>query len=120
MSTTDPPAQAPSATDAQAVFDRAMAAAQRAETAAQQLEAARAAAGTETQARFPDMPKQVVDQISNAAASQVVEMLRKEFELKAPAATPGSTPAAAPAAPPATVDQAPAGHRNLAHRILGY
>lgn len=130
---TAPPAQ-PTPQDAQAIFERATAAAQRAETAAQRLEAAQQAAGSETRDRFPGMPEGMVDQITQATAKLVVEALDAKYELAgqnppppsgaSPAAGAGSAPvppagdASGDGTPPG--DEPPPGHRNLAHRILGY
>lgn len=133
MSTSAPePPRLPTPEDVQAMFDRASTAAQRAETAAQRLEAAEGAARKETESRFPDMPDELVAQVSKATAQQVVEALNASYELSStdkPADQPAEgadAPADAPArnapadAPAGEPTPAGAGFRNFAHRILGY
>lgn len=121
----------PTPQDAQAILARAQEAAQRAESAAEQLAAARTAAGDETRQRFPDIPEEVLKTIADASATTVVEALRAEFELgggseTSPPAEPGppadgappssaSTPTAEPADPP----PAGAARKSIAQRILG-
>lgn len=131
-----PPAM-PTAADAQAIFEQAAAAARQATDAASQAEAARVAAASEAGRRFEGMPREVVDNIAGAAATQVVAMLREEFELKgapgpptSPSASPGSaltasSAASAPGAdsPPASTPPpapSPGARKTLAERLLGY
>lgn len=90
----------PTFDDVNAIMSRALAAAERAENAAKVHEDAQRAAATETRQRFPELPKDMVDQISRASAQQVVAMLRKEFELsqqQQPAAEPETPAEEAPA-----------------------
>lgn len=125
-----PPAM-PNPEDAAAIFTRAQQAAERAETAAQRLEAAQQGAAAETQSRFPDMPAEVLQNISKATADMVVQTLDSRYELAGQSPPPGTAPPAAGAAPtdaqpgaagspdtPATPPAEPP--QSIARRILGY
>ena len=131
----------PTPQDAEAIFNRAAQAAERAETAAQRLEEAQQAASSETASRFPNMPQEMVDAIASKAAETVVSALNAQYELQGrtpPAPGPqdaenggasssgsGSPPAAASSSdaggsPPSSPTSEPASFRNIAHRVLGY
>lgn len=133
------PPSLPTPQDIQAIFNRADEAARRAETAAQRLEAAQTGASEATRERWPDMPQEVVDQITKATAEQVVQALNAQYELgQQPPASPPATSSgtASPSSdagtpsdgtaslPPASAvpgaDSPPPAFRNLAHRVLGY
>lgn len=136
MEAAQTPPALPTPKDVQAIFDRAAAAAQRAEDAAGRLEAAQKGAQQETEARFPGMPEELVKQVSDATAKQVLESLNAQYELRGtpPSAAPGTgsaggTPSSdagtsspgteiPPPASPAPPAKAPR-FDNLAHRILG-
>lgn len=125
----------PTPEDAQAILNRAAEAAQRAETAAQQMTAARAGARQETETRFPDIPEDVVKQIAEASANTVVEAMRREFEVGAPPTPPPSDGAASTTPAPGSSPSSDSGstspdtststdtptppRKNLAQRILG-
>lgn len=116
----------PTPEDAQAIFTRAEEAARRAETAAQRMEAAQGAAQEETERRWPDMPPELVKQISDASAKAVVDALNAQYELRSPPTTPpagtgdggttsGDDGASGASEPPATPER----KRSIADRILG-
>lgn len=133
---TPEPPRMPTPADAQAIFDRAEAAARRAEDAASRLTAVNTAVQQESQTRFPDMPQEVIDKI----AQGVVGVLGQQYELAAANPPPPASPASSESAPSSgggsggtatPSEQSSTGSdastppsadkpRNLAHRILGY
>ena len=81
----------PTHEDIVAIMERATAAAERAENAAQVQEQARAGAEREVRSRWPEMPPEMIKAIADASAKTVVATLRREFELAQ--ATPAPDPA---------------------------
>ena len=94
-----PPPQ-PTHEDITAIMERATAAAERAENAAQVQEQARVGAEREVRSRWPEMPPEMIKAIADASAKTVVATLRREFELaqQPPAASAEPAPEA-PEAP---------------------